>query len=69
VLAGRPTLLVSREIYATPIVIGCSVFVGLRQLMPDFPHAAALGTTLIIAGRALAIWFHLEMPGWLVKRG
>jgi uncharacterized membrane protein YeiH len=68
VLAGRPTLLVSRDIYATPILIGCSVFVALRELMPDFRQAAAVGTTLIIAVRALAIWFHLEMPGWLVRR-
>jgi uncharacterized membrane protein YeiH len=68
VLAARPTLIVSREIYATPILIGCSAFVALRELMPGFQHAAAVGTTLIIAVRALAIWFHLEMPGWLVKR-
>jgi uncharacterized membrane protein YeiH len=68
VLAGRPTLLMSREIYATPIVIGCSAFVTLRELTPDFQHAATVGLTLIIGVRALAIWFHLEMPGWLVKR-
>ena len=34
----------------------------------DFQHAATVGTTLMIGVRALAIWFHLEMPGWLVKR-
>ena len=68
VLAGRPTLLMSRETYASPIVSGCSTFVTLSELTPDFQHAAAVGTTLIIGVRALAIWFHLEMPGWLVKR-
>lgn len=68
VLAGRPTLLMSREIYATPILIGCTVFVMLRELMPGFRYAAVLGGTAIFAVRALAIWFHLEMPAWLVQR-
>ena len=67
VLAGRPTLLTSREIYATPIFIGCTVFVLLREYTPDFAHAALVGATVIFALRALALWFHLEMPRWLVK--
>jgi uncharacterized membrane protein YeiH len=67
VLAGRPTLLTSREIYATPIFIGCTVFVLLREITPEFDYAAVVGATVIFAVRALAIWFHLEMPRWLVK--
>ena len=39
-LAGRPTLLMSREIYATPILIGCALFVALR---PMTPYASAIG--------------------------
>ena len=41
VLAGRPTLLMSREIYATPILLGCIVFVALRSLTPQFPYLGA----------------------------
>jgi uncharacterized membrane protein YeiH len=67
VLAGRQTLLVSRDIYATPILIGCTVFVMLRELVPGFPHAALVGAVMIFTLRALAIWFHLQMPAWLVK--
>ena len=67
VLAGRPTLLVSREIYATPILLGCSLYVLLRTLMPDFAYAAVVSATLIFALRAAAVWFHLEMPSWLVQ--
>lgn len=67
VLAGRQTLLMSRDIYATPILIGCTVFVMLRELAPGFGHAAAVGTAVIFTLRALAIWFHLEMPAWLTK--
>lgn len=68
-LAGRSTLLMSREIYATPILIGCSVFVLLREYLPDFDGAATVGTTVIFVVRALAIRFHLEMPARLVHRG
>ena len=67
VLAGRQTLLVSRDIYATPILIGCTVFVVLREFDPTFPHAGAVGGAVIFTIRALAIWLHLEMPAWLVK--
>ena len=67
VLAGRQTLLMSRDIYATPILIGCTVFVLLRELVPGFPYAALAGAALIFTLRALAIWFHLQMPPWLVK--
>jgi uncharacterized membrane protein YeiH len=66
VLAGRPTLLMSRDIYATPILIGCTTFVVLRQLAPDFPYSVGLSVSLIIVLRALAISLHLEMPAWLV---
>lgn len=68
VLAGRPTLLMSREIYATPILAGCTIFVMLRELAPAFPHAALLSATVIFVVRALAISLHLQMPAWLVVR-
>ena len=68
VLAGRPTLLMSREIYATPILLGCIAFVLLRIATPSFPYAAAIGFTIIFGVRALAIYRHLEMPAWLTQR-
>jgi uncharacterized membrane protein YeiH len=68
VLAGRPTLLMSREIYATPILLGCIAFVLLRSATPPFPYAAAIGFTVVFGIRALAIYRHLEMPAWLTQR-
>jgi uncharacterized membrane protein YeiH len=68
VLAGRPTLLMSREIYATPILLGCIAFVLLRSHAPAFPYAGAIGFTIIFGVRALAIHRHLEMPAWLTHR-
>jgi uncharacterized membrane protein YeiH len=68
VLAGRPTLLMSREIYATPILLGCAVFVALRTFAPEFSYAAVTGFAIVFGIRALAIHLHLEMPAWLTHR-
>ena len=68
VLAGRPTLLMSRDIYATPILLGCSLYVVLLHLAPGFRYAAPLSASVIFALRSAAIWWHLQMPSWLVQR-
>jgi uncharacterized membrane protein YeiH len=68
VLAGRPTLLMSREIYATPILLGCIVFVVLRSTLPQFSYAAAVAFTIIFGLRAVAVYRHLEMPARLTHR-
>jgi uncharacterized membrane protein YeiH len=67
VLAGRPTLLMSREIYATPVLLGCMLYVLVRGVIPDFAELAAL--VAIFGVRALAIHRHLEMPQWLTRDG
>lgn len=68
VLAGRPTLLMSREIYATPILLGCIAFVVLREAFPAVPYPSVAGFAIIFGLRALAIHRHLEMPEWLTHR-
>ena len=67
-LAGRPTLLMSRDIYATPILLGCTAFVALRHFPPAAGYANAAGIAIIAGVRWLAIFRHLEMPEWLVAR-
>ena len=68
VLAGRPTLLMSREIYATPILLGCTIFVLLRGITETFGYAGFVGAAVIFAVRAAAIYWHLQMPSWLTHR-
>ena len=68
VLAGRPTLLMSREIYATPILLGCTIFVVLRGITDTFSYAGYAGAAAAFAVRALALRFHLQMPVWLTHR-
>jgi uncharacterized membrane protein YeiH len=68
VLADRPTLLMSRDIYATPILLGCTAYVMLRHFAPRYPYTSMVGFAVIFGFRALAIHFHLEMPRWLTHR-
>jgi uncharacterized membrane protein YeiH len=68
VLAGRTTLLMSREIYATPILLGCMLYVLLRHFASDVAFGELLAVTFIAALRAVAIHRHLEMPDWLTSR-
>ena len=67
VLAGQTTLLMSREIYATPVLIGCAFYAVLRG---PGAHDAPIGfaaVALIFAIRAAAMRWHIEMPGWLTS--
>ena len=68
VLAGRQTLLMSREIYATPILLGCIAFVSLRAFVPVFEYPGVTGFAIIAGLRSTAIYRHLEMPEWLTHR-
>lgn len=68
VLAGRPTLLMSREVYATPILLGCMFFVALRTFAPDFAWPGVTSSALIFLIRAIVIYRHMEMPTWLTLR-
>ena len=67
VLAGRRTLLMSREIYATPIFLGCILYVALRQFRPDFALSGILSVGLMFGIRAAAIRWNLQIPRWLVR--
>jgi uncharacterized membrane protein YeiH len=66
VLTGRQTLLMTRELYATPVLIGCTLYVMLLTWLPDQRSFAALGCiALIFALRAAAIRWDLTVPHWL----
>lgn len=68
-LAGRQTLLMTREIYAVPVLVGTLVFVGVLELLPQFRNAGALVCfRLIFAMRAAAIHWSLSVPAWLTTK-
>lgn len=68
VLAGRQTLLMSREIYATPIMLGCLVYVALRNGALAGTPILVISIALIFCIRAAAIHWHIEMPALLTNR-
>lgn len=69
VLAGRPTLLMSREFYAVPLVIACSLFAAVLVWWPDLREMGAVGCVLVgFALRAATIHWKLAMPRWLLSR-
>lgn len=62
VLAGRPTLLMSREIYATPILLGCALYIALRAVWTDAAWTGPAALLFIFAFRAVVIRRGLQMP-------
>ncbi len=67
-LSGRPTLLVTRELYAIPIMIGCVFYVLIMSYFPTYREPALLGCILFsFALRSAAITWNLEIPHWLTS--
>jgi uncharacterized membrane protein YeiH len=69
VLAGKPNLLMRKDIYAIPILVGCSIY---YVFLPHFPkQQAPLGLLCVLftfAFRASAIHWGLTVPHWLKKK-
>ena len=65
VLAGRATLLMSRELYAVPVLIGCTLFTMVLAYAPEYRFSGSLGCLILIFGiRAAAIRWSLTVPEW-----
>ena len=66
VLAGRETLLMSREIYAVPVLFGTALYVILLEFLPQHQGLSALLCGVCIFGlRGAAIHWNLRVPIWL----
>ncbi len=69
VLAGRQTLLMTSELYATPVLFGCTLYVVLLHLIPEYRFICAVGCCLFIFGiRAASIHWQLTVPDWLITK-
>ncbi len=63
--AVRPaptTLLMSREIYATPILLGCALYIALRAAWPGASWTGPAALLFIFLFRAVVIHRGLQMP-------
>lgn len=64
VLANQPSVLLRRELYITPALLGASVFVGLHALDLPLSVSGGLGFLAAFGVRAGAILFGWQMPGF-----
>jgi len=67
VLAGRQTLLMSRELYAIPVMLGCTLYVLILEFVPDYKVIGSFISILLIFGmRAAAIEKKISIPDWFL---
>jgi uncharacterized membrane protein YeiH len=64
VLAGEPSVLLRRELYITPALLGASAFVLLEIAGLAIVPASVVGFVLAFAIRAGAILFRWSLPGF-----
>jgi uncharacterized membrane protein YeiH len=67
-MTDRPNLFMTRDLYATPILFGGVVYLGLLYFAPDFSYSWLVSMVLIFGFRAAAIYWDLSMPGWLTAK-
>lgn len=66
VLAGNQTLLMKREIYAVPVLLGSTCYVLVLEYLPEHRSYGAMACGVaIFAIRAAAIRWNLRVPDWL----
>ena len=69
-LVQHENLLISRELYAIPIVLGTSIFAFILAYAPEYQVIGSVGCLLLIFGiRAAAIRWHIRVPDWAVMDG
>lgn len=64
VLAGQPSVLLSREIYVTAALLGAATFVGMRLMGLPLVAAGGLGVAAGFALRAAALGWGLSLPAF-----
>jgi len=67
-LTDRPNLLMTKDLYATPILLGGLIYLGLLEFAPEFELSWLVSMAVIFFLRAAAIHWNLSMPGWLTAR-
>jgi uncharacterized membrane protein YeiH len=67
-MTGRPTLLMRRELYMTPILLGGLLYVVLRARGFEASYISALAMLTIAGVRLSAIRYNWAFPDWLTYR-
>ncbi len=70
VIAGNPSLLMKKELYAVPLTFGVVLYLFLLQLFPEVPPTIISTSCIFITFliRASAIHWNLQVPKWMLLR-
>ncbi|CAM4347757.1 trimeric intracellular cation channel family protein [Vibrio agarivorans] len=69
VLLQRPSLLLTKELYAIPVALGCTVHALTLTYAPSFSEVSAiLASCLVIYLRHLSIQSNLMVPNWAILK-
>ena len=67
-LTDSPSVLFSKELYATPVLFGVTVYVILNRWFPDVQFIIPLCIIITFVFRICAIRYQLQYPKWLHNR-
>ncbi len=68
-LTGQPTIIMRRELYMTPLLLGCALYVGARSVLPVGHIYISLGAIMVISAVRLgAVRWGWAFPDWLTYR-
>ncbi len=65
ILANRPTLLMTKQLHATPILLVSILYLARRRIAPGFALFWQVAMIGLYGRRASAIYWGLPMFGWL----
>jgi uncharacterized membrane protein YeiH len=68
ILTGRMPLLLGKEFYATPALLGAVIFACLESVFPTREINRLIAISIIFIFRASAIQWGLYYPAWLIFR-
>jgi uncharacterized membrane protein YeiH len=69
IMTARMPLLFGRELYATPVILGCTFFALFNGWSGSNELLQVTAITIIFIFRAAAIRWGLYYPGWLTYPG
>ncbi|MGH1487186.1 MAG: trimeric intracellular cation channel family protein [Cellvibrionaceae bacterium] len=68
ILTNSPSLLLRKELYATPILLGTIIYTLLQHWAPNLELNTIICISITFIFRAATIRFHLHYPSWLCSR-
>jgi uncharacterized membrane protein YeiH len=68
-LTGQPTIIMRRELYMTPLLVGCALYVAVRDTVPlEHAYVSLMAIVVIALVRLGAIRWGWAFPDWLTYK-